>query len=65
MIQRRQHSRLALEARQPLPIMREGLGQHLDGDFASKLRVVCQVDLSHPTCTEQREDLIGAELPPH
>ena len=53
--------RLALEARQPLGIGGERLGQQLDRHVAAELRVGRAVDLAHPSGAEGRQDLVGAQ----
>ena len=60
-IQRGEHPRLALEAREPIRIARERARQDLDRDVASELRVVRPVDLAHAAGAEQRLQLISAE----
>jgi hypothetical protein len=56
MVQRRDGSGLA----------REALGELGVGDFdrhgAMQARVVCALDLAHPTSADGGEDFIGAEL---
>jgi hypothetical protein len=61
MVQRRKHFGLALEARQPLRVARDGLGQDLDRDLPLQARVGGSVDLAHPAHAEQGGDLISAE----
>ena len=63
MIQRRQHPRLALEAREPIGIGRKCFWQHLDRDVTSEGRVVSPVDLAHAPGAEQRQQTIGAHRP--
>ena len=55
MIQRRQQSSLAFEARAPLGIGAEYLRQHFDRDVAAELRVVGAIDLPHPAGAQQVE----------
>ena len=62
MIQRGQHLRFALEARHVLLVIREGRGQHLDGDVAIELGVVRAVHLAHAAGAEGCHDLVGPEL---
>jgi hypothetical protein len=49
MIERREHARLALEARQPIRVGDEDLWEDLDGDIAPQSRVAGAIDLAHPT----------------
>lgn len=53
MRQGRGRSRLPLEAREPLGIGREHVGQHLDGDVPSQSRVVGPIHLTHPAGANQ------------
>jgi hypothetical protein len=53
--------RLAFEARAPLGVGAELLGQDLDGDVAVEARVAGSVNLSHPAGTDGGQDLIRAE----
>ena len=54
--------RLLLEAVQPVGILREERGQHLDRHLAPQARVLRPIDLPHPSRADRREDLVGAEL---
>jgi len=47
MVQRRQHLRLAREARHAVGILGEHIGQNLDGDVAIEFRVSGAPDLAH------------------
>ena len=58
MIQRRQHLRLAREARHAVGILREGLGQHLDRDVAVELGVGGALDLAHAALAELGSDAV-------
>src|SRR5262249_40942667 len=53
--------RLALETRERLRILGHPLRQTLDGDVAAEPRVARAVDLAHPSRSQRREDLVGAE----
>ena len=46
-VERREELRFAVEARQPLRVGGEGLGQDLERDVAAELRVARPVDLTH------------------
>ncbi len=61
MVERGEQSRLALEARQPLGLLRERRGQHLDRHLASQPRVARAVHLAHAAGAERRDDLVGPE----
>ncbi len=58
MIQRGEHPRLPLEAREPLGVARERVRQELDRDIALELRVARAVHLTHAARTEQGLHLI-------
>jgi hypothetical protein len=57
-MQRREHLRLAVEARHALGIVGEGFGQDLDSDVAAEFGVVMAVDLTHATRADRRHDLL-------
>ena len=61
MVQRGEHPRLALEAREPIRIARQRARQDLDRDVAPELRVVRAVHLTHAARAEQRLQVIPAE----
>ena len=61
MVQRGEHPRLALEAREPIRVARERARQDLDRDVASELRVARPVHLAHAAGAEQRLEVISAE----
>ena len=62
MIERREHLRLALEARQPIGIVGEGPGSRtLIATSRSSLRVARAIDLAHSPGAEGRDDLVRAE----
>ena len=60
-IERRSELRLALEAREPLGIVRERVGQDLDRDVAAEPRVARAIDLAHAAGAESDKDLVDAE----
>jgi hypothetical protein len=66
MIERRQCLGFALEARQPIGIAREGVGQHLDRDPPTKIGVESAIHLAHAARANCRLDFVrtksGAEL---
>ena len=64
MIQRSQHLRFALEAGEPLRIMRKRFGHDFDGHGAPELRVMRLIDLSHPARTNGADDVVRAEFGP-
>ena len=59
--QRRHRPGLALEARPPLGVAREGLRQDFDGDLAPQARVAGAVHLPHAARAERGEDLVRTE----
>ena len=61
MVQRGEHLGLPLEARQPAGVLRERLGQYLEGHVPVELRVASLIDLAHPTFADFGGDLIRAE----
>ena len=63
-IERREHFRFTLEARQPLAVAGDVGGQHLDGDFAFQLRIARAIHRAHSSFAEQRDDVVGAEARP-
>ena len=65
MIQRRQHSRFALEARQALWIVCELPGKNLDSYVATKLGVARLIHFAHAARAEQGDHLVGAHLAAH
>ncbi len=60
-VQRSERLGLALEATQPLVVVGELLGQHLDRHLALEPRVTRAVDLSHRPGPEGTEDLVEGE----
>ena len=61
MIQRGEDLRFALEAREPLGIGDERVGQDLDGDVPLQPRVARAIDFAHAAGAEGDDDLIRAE----
>lgn len=61
MIERGKRARLPLETGQPAGVRRDGLGQHLDGDFPLQPRVAGAVHLAHAAHAEQAEDFKRAK----
>jgi hypothetical protein len=61
MTERGEKLRLPLEARQSIEILREPLGQDLDGDLALQLHVVRAIDLTHAALAKRLKDFVGAE----
>ena len=62
MIERRQRLRFAVKPRQPIGVVREGIGQHLEGDIAIELRVAGAKHLAHSPGAECGEDLVGTDV---
>ena len=54
MIERGEHARLALEARQPIGVAGEAPRQDLDRDVAAELRVARAIDLAHAADADAR-----------
>ena len=61
MIQRGQHVRLAREARPPIGIVHERVGQNLQRDIALQLRVVRAIHLAHAAFADQPRDAIRTD----
>ena len=61
MIQRREHLRFALEARQAIGIARERFGQDFDRDVAIQLRIARAIHLAHAAGADLAGDFIWAE----
>ena len=62
MIQRGERSRLALEACEPLGIVRECFRQDLQGDVAPQPRIARSIHLTHPAFAKFRDDFVGAQF---
>ena len=60
-VQRREHSRLALETGEPIRVAGERTRQDLDRDVAPELRVVSAVHLAHAARADQRLQVVSAE----
>ena len=58
--ERREQPRLALEAREPLGVLRELRRQRLDGHVTPQPRVTGAIDLAHAARAERNTDLVGA-----
>src|SRR5207247_2424590 len=61
MVQRREKSRLALEARQRRFVMRKIGRQRLDRDFAAEARIGGAVDMPHSSGAQRIDDFVGAD----
>src|SRR6267154_5856483 len=64
-VQGGQHSRFALKTSLPFSVVHEGRRKNLDGYVASELGVMSLIHLAHSSCTQQRNNLEGPELPPY
>ena len=64
MVERGEHLRLALEPGEPVGVLGERLGLHLQRHVAVELRVVGLVDLSHAAFADLGGDLVDAERTP-
>jgi hypothetical protein len=61
MIERRQRLRLALEAGEPLGILRERIRQDLERDLPAKAGVGGAIDRAHTALANRRGDFVDAE----
>ncbi len=52
-VQRREHLRLAAEAREPFGVARDELRQDFQRDVAMEFRVAGAVDLAHAACAKR------------
>ncbi len=59
-VERGEHLRFALEARQALRIGGKHLGQDLQGDVPPEPRVAGAIHLAHPTRAERTDDFVKA-----
>ena len=60
-VQRCEDVRLARESREPVGVLRECLGQDLEGDLALEARVARAPDLAHASGPERGENLESPE----
>ena len=60
-VQRREHLRFPLEARQAIGIVGKGLGQDFDRHVAIERRIAGAIDLAHPAHTDLNSDFVDAE----
>ena len=60
-IQRREGLRFTLEAREPIRVVRERLGQDLDRDVAIQLRVARPEDLPHAPFADAGDNFVDTE----
>jgi hypothetical protein len=61
MMQRADRTRFGFEACASIRIAREGFGQDLDRDLASKPRVLAAIHLAHTPGADRRQDFVGAK----
>jgi hypothetical protein len=61
MVQRREHFRFPLNARQSIRVGGHRLGKYFDGDLTLQVCVGRPVDLAHPAHADLGGDLIRAE----
>ena len=61
MVERREHPRFALEARQAVGIRGEDARQNFERDVAPELRVARAIHLAHAARAEQCVDLVDAD----
>ena len=50
MVEGREHLRFALEARNAIRVLRDGVRQDFQRDITSELRIARAIDLAHPAC---------------
>ena len=62
MIERGQNLGFALEPREPLGIVREQIGQHLQRDVAAELRIPRAKHLAHPACADRADDFVQSKF---
>src|SRR5262249_47498578 len=62
MVQRRKNLRFALEAREPIGIGRERLGQHLQGDVTIEPGIPRTIHLAHAAGADGTQNLVRTEL---
>ena len=60
-VERGEHARLALEARQALGVLRHLVEQELDRHLAAEPGVAGAVHRAHAALAERRHDLVGAQ----
>jgi hypothetical protein len=60
-VERREQLGFAAEARRAHRVVREGVRQDLERDFAAELRVAGAVDDAHAAGAERADDLVRAE----
>ena len=61
MVERRQHLRFAVEARQSLRVVGEDVRENFDRDVTVQLRVARPIDLAHAAGPEGGQDFVRAE----
>jgi hypothetical protein len=61
MIERGEHLRLALQAREPFRIVRKALGQDLQRHLALQPRVARPIHFTHAADAELRNDFVRAD----
>jgi hypothetical protein len=61
MVEGGEHSRFALETRQPIRVVDHRLGQDLDGDITIELGIARPIDFSQPPDAERALNLVRTE----
>src|SRR5678815_6127926 len=61
-IERGQEPRFALEARQPVGILRDYFGEYLEGNVTTEPGITGAIHLAHSTGADLLDDLVVAEL---
>ena len=65
MVECRERLRLALEAREPVGIVREQSGKNLESDVTIELRVPGSIDFAHPAGADRPENFVDADPTAH
>ena len=64
MVERSEKLRFALEPRQPIAVVEEGVRENLDGDVTIQFAVAGAIDFAHSASAELRHNLVFAEARP-
>ena len=61
MIEGGKRAGFALESQDRIPVSGDARRQDLDRDVAAEARIAGAIHLSHPSCAEERDDLVSAD----
>ena len=61
MVQRGENLGFTAESREALRVVREGVGQDLEGDITTELRIACTIDLAHAAHAESGLNFVWAK----